>query len=263
LGGYVHPEFGGFCPTPRLRRELRVALLSILFGAIGGAAGVIALSADHNATSSTETRVTDVDAPISPVTRDVTSAHNQDASRPQANLATHDGRTKNDKIDDFPAAPADPHVGSPPCQAGASGGNEACLAIKPRRVRVRALTDGPAMARIALGRTTAATTAMSPQDVPITSQSAQTSETSGDPGSTRTPRAEQKDPENRLPSAAPSKKVKKTARRERDKRRRHEWQNDLPWVERADNSASRVGAFGPAYAREASYGRRGFWDWSR
>ena len=44
---YAHPEFGFFCPTPRLRRELRIAFVSILFGAIGGAAGVVALIASH------------------------------------------------------------------------------------------------------------------------------------------------------------------------------------------------------------------------
>jgi hypothetical protein len=32
---YVHPEFGYFCPTPRLRRKMRVALGCVVFGAIG------------------------------------------------------------------------------------------------------------------------------------------------------------------------------------------------------------------------------------
>ena len=44
---YAHPEFGFFCPTPRLRRKLRIAFVSILFGAIGGAIGVLALGAGH------------------------------------------------------------------------------------------------------------------------------------------------------------------------------------------------------------------------
>jgi hypothetical protein len=34
----VHPEFGYFCPAPRIRRELRVALFSILIGIMIGAA---------------------------------------------------------------------------------------------------------------------------------------------------------------------------------------------------------------------------------
>jgi hypothetical protein len=34
----VHPEFGYFCPAPRARRELRVVVVSILFGMVIGAA---------------------------------------------------------------------------------------------------------------------------------------------------------------------------------------------------------------------------------
>ena len=34
----IHPEFGYFCPAPRARRELRVAIVSILFGMVLGAA---------------------------------------------------------------------------------------------------------------------------------------------------------------------------------------------------------------------------------
>ena len=41
---YVHPEFGLLSPTPRLRRELRTAFFSVLFGIGIGAAAVIALS---------------------------------------------------------------------------------------------------------------------------------------------------------------------------------------------------------------------------
>jgi hypothetical protein len=32
---YVHPEFGYFCPTPRFRRKLRVAVVCMVVGAIG------------------------------------------------------------------------------------------------------------------------------------------------------------------------------------------------------------------------------------
>jgi hypothetical protein len=34
----IHPEFGYFCPAPRARQELRVAVVSILFGMVLGAA---------------------------------------------------------------------------------------------------------------------------------------------------------------------------------------------------------------------------------
>src|SRR6476659_9307076 len=35
--GHLHPEFGLLSPTPRLRRELRIAAISLLFGGIAGA----------------------------------------------------------------------------------------------------------------------------------------------------------------------------------------------------------------------------------
>ena len=44
---YVHPEFGYFCPGPGLRRVLRVAVVSILFGIIIEAS-VIRLRAGHD-----------------------------------------------------------------------------------------------------------------------------------------------------------------------------------------------------------------------
>src|SRR5260370_14093540 len=35
---YIHPEFGFFCPTPRLRRSLRVALACLVVAGVGAAA---------------------------------------------------------------------------------------------------------------------------------------------------------------------------------------------------------------------------------
>jgi hypothetical protein len=42
----VHPEFGYFCPAPRARRELRVAVVSVLFGMVIGAA-TVTIGAGH------------------------------------------------------------------------------------------------------------------------------------------------------------------------------------------------------------------------
>ena len=39
-----HPEFGYFCPGPRLRREVQVAFFAIIFGALIGSITVTALS---------------------------------------------------------------------------------------------------------------------------------------------------------------------------------------------------------------------------
>jgi hypothetical protein len=45
LRDYLHPEFGIFCLTPRLRRDLRVASVCILVGAIAGAVAMVVLNA--------------------------------------------------------------------------------------------------------------------------------------------------------------------------------------------------------------------------
>jgi hypothetical protein len=56
---HVHPEFGYFCPTPYRRRELRVAIVSVLFGAIiGGSIATLRAAHDPNPDSaSTAARV--------------------------------------------------------------------------------------------------------------------------------------------------------------------------------------------------------------
>jgi hypothetical protein len=45
----VHPEFGYFCPAPRVRREPRVAVVSILVGMVIGAAIVTIRAGKSNA----------------------------------------------------------------------------------------------------------------------------------------------------------------------------------------------------------------------
>jgi hypothetical protein len=42
----IQPEFGYFCPAPRARRELRVAVVSVLFGMVIGAA-TVTIGAGH------------------------------------------------------------------------------------------------------------------------------------------------------------------------------------------------------------------------
>ena len=67
---------------------------------------------------------------------------------------------------------------------------------------------------------------------------------------------------------APPKKPQKTARSQN--RHRNEPGNDYPWREdRADPWVGRVdtnnrgGRVGPVSARDGSFARQGFWDWSR
>src|SRR5215470_13425632 len=44
---HLHPEFGYLCPTPGLRRMVRMALAFTVIGAVAGAGGMAALIADH------------------------------------------------------------------------------------------------------------------------------------------------------------------------------------------------------------------------
>ena len=61
---HVHPEFGYFCPTPYQRRELRVAIVSILFGAIiGGSIATLRAGHDRNPDSASTAAHVDVSNP--------------------------------------------------------------------------------------------------------------------------------------------------------------------------------------------------------
>ena len=48
LSAHLHPEFGLFCPSPGLRRGIRIALAFTVFGLIVGANSVATLMADHD-----------------------------------------------------------------------------------------------------------------------------------------------------------------------------------------------------------------------
>jgi hypothetical protein len=96
---YVHPEFGFFCPTPRLRRELRIAFVCIIFGAIGGALGVVALSAAYRNGDSPTPVVTAKASPSNGEAR--SEGYNGSEGRP----TTSDGQiAKNDVTKDDTAS---------------------------------------------------------------------------------------------------------------------------------------------------------------
>jgi hypothetical protein len=60
----VHPEFGYFCLTPYRRRELRIAIVSILFGAIIGGS-IATLRAGHDRNPGGASTAAHVDVPNS------------------------------------------------------------------------------------------------------------------------------------------------------------------------------------------------------
>ncbi len=118
----VHPEFGYFCPAPRVRRELRVAVVSILVGMVIGAA-VVTIRAGHSVetdgisskahlkSSDPETLVAGVAGPSS--NRDNVKADPAEAIKPYPMRMV---RVRSSKAVSARAAPPEPDI--PPTPAG-------------------------------------------------------------------------------------------------------------------------------------------------
>ncbi len=133
---YVHPEFGYFCPTPRFRRKLCVALAGMVLGAIGVAllrAGPD-LSSAHSPASGSAAMMARV-----------VSATEIGPEAGRASQAVALGLR--------PALSQSPRACEDNTWAYLDG---KCAAGKERKLRiVRVPTNRPAMATIALGRTSA------------------------------------------------------------------------------------------------------------
>jgi hypothetical protein len=127
---YIHPEFGFFCPTPRLRRRLRVALACLVVAGVGAAVMATA------------------DGPKLPAA--VTRA--DEASIPEKTpFATGVSRL-------LIVAGAQATADKPSC-VGESQTEGNCVSVKLRKPRmVWVANDRPAIAAVALGRSAAPTT---------------------------------------------------------------------------------------------------------
>lgn len=135
----VHPEFGFLCPTPRFRRRLRLVLAGLVVAGLG--AGVMAATGR----SKPETAAKRVDA--------ASFAGTAPAASTPPSFATVGSRTA--VVEGAPTT-ADKSA----CVGDTrSAGN--CLAVKLRKPRmVRVATDRPAIAAVAIGRSTDPATGM-------------------------------------------------------------------------------------------------------
>jgi hypothetical protein len=234
---YVHPEFGLLCPTPRLRRRLRIVFACMILAWIGGAV-LRAVNAPPTANSSSTVTAAD---------RDESVGKSPDAGQaPAAALAMRPS----------PPAVAETGVAEGACEQGSSlhrtwayleGKCVAGKARKPRAIRVE--TDRPPIAAIAIGRIAApervAEPASSAPSVPTGSQASP-------PKSAAAASAEMT--ASTEPSARPaaaSKKPRKTARSQQ-RRREPGGTEAVGWREvRTDEWAAR--GYG-----ERDYGRGGY-----
>jgi hypothetical protein len=243
---YVHPEFGFLSPTPRLRRELRTAFFSVLFGIGIGAAAVIALSGNntddagvsHGSSSASVISDQPTDAMLgynSPQAAGIEKEVNKDhTSKP-------DGSTAEVKTNDTTT-----------CEAN----NSSCRNVphppgKPRGMQMPAANDALAVGRAPLGRPDASFGTASA--APLAS-------------SERAPEHSTADRSEDLPGSKrlTHKKPPKTARnphRPRQDAPNYPEDRAASWIGHGYERS--VGELGRAYSLDRSFGQRGFWDWSR
>lgn len=136
MSQYVHPEFGFFCPSPGLRRWLRLALAAVAVGGI--AVGVMATGRD-----------TDADSAAAVAAADARAATETTLPVSFTPVATVASRTS-------AAAGAQTAADKPSCLGDvAASGDGKCALEKPRKPRMVRVGNRPAIASIPLGRTAA------------------------------------------------------------------------------------------------------------
>jgi hypothetical protein len=234
---YVHPEFGLLSPTPRLRRELRMAFFSVLIGIAIGAAAVIALRGNE---TPSDARVSGVSAASSEQATEAAlgnevKEHTSKSDGPKAQV-----NSENDKPNSTTTCEgANPSCGTTPAHAG-----------RPRVMRKPAANEAVAIGRAPLGRpgAPAGMLSLAPSESPERalerSAAGSSEEAAADPGNPD--RLGQKPPKSAgsRPRAAIYPKDRGVSRIGR-------------------GHSTPAGELDRAYALDRSYGPKGFWDWSR
>jgi hypothetical protein len=221
---YVHPEFGLLSPTPRLRRELRMAFFSVLIGIAIGAAAVIALRGNE----------TPSDARVSGVMTEAALGNEVKEHEAQVN-------SENDKPNSTSTCEgANPSCGTTPPHAG-----------RPRVMRKPAANEAVAIGRAPLGRPGAPAEMLSlapsesPERALERSAAGSSEEAAADPGNP-----------DRLMDKKPPKSAGSRPRAAIDPKDRG--------VSRIGRGHYKPASeLDRAYALDRSYGPKGFWDWSR
>jgi hypothetical protein len=255
---YVHPEFGLLCPTPRLRRRLRIVFACMILAWIGGA---VLRAVNAPPTTNPSSTMTAAD-------RDESAGKSPDVGQAATTgLATR------------PSLPAVAETGA--VEGACEQGNSLhrtwaylegkCVAVKARKPRtVRAATDRPPLAAITIGRIAAPERAGDPAS---SAASVPTGRQADAPKSTPAASASEVTAAAEPPPrpAAASKKPQKTAR-SHQRRREPGGTEAGGWREvRTDDWAARgygerdydrggyarAGAFGSGYG-ERDYGRGGY-----
>jgi hypothetical protein len=235
----LHPDFGLLCPTKRLRRRMRVAVGCVLFALVAGAA----LLASHSPPT-TLTRAL-VEPEVADAVTDSGQASAALLAAPSSTEAAKSGAASTD---------CEPDNSARRTWAYSEGRCGVDRAHKP----LRAATDRPPLAGIALGRTPAPSPS-TPALAPIPSIIAVERQAGPSTSAAIMPtQAEAATEPSHRRSAAVSKKPQKTARRENRRR-------DAPWwreVRAAEWGARAYGGGERDYGR-CGYVREGFFGYTR
>jgi hypothetical protein len=231
---HLHPEFGLLSPTPRLRRELRIAAISLLFGGIAGALcvfGVVALR--HSDRAATEI----AEGPHATASQEAASQAIERGSGPSADArAVSPERSAG-------TAPRPQASADVPAQSSETSAPASAIAPQPRMVRIRKAVDSPAIARLPLGRSEAPAAASPPADTPESTQASNAVPAGSDVPAAAPEKAGVR-PGGReavANSSPPKKKVQKTVRTASS--RRDDIESDSFWRgERTDDWSTRPAA---------------------
>jgi hypothetical protein len=232
---YVHPEFGFLSPTPRLRRDLRTALLSLLLGIGIGAAAVIALSGNNEGDETqgpqgVSSRSVSSEEPTETVLR-----HNS----PQAAGPEKRVNKENANKPDGSTAETNSENRKTDATTTCEGNNSGCPNI-PIPAGKPEGTQMPAT----LGRTSATGS--------VPSETASERSTAG--------RFEER--AGGAPESNPltHKKSSETARNPQPRQHAPNYPEGRAAISRGYD---KPGQPGRAYSLDRSFGQQGFWDWSR
>jgi hypothetical protein len=230
---YIHPEFGFFCPTPRLRRRLRVALACLVVAEAGAA--VMATAEGPKLTAA----VTRADEASIAETTPATSLARFAVAVPRLPVVAG-AQTTADK---------------PSC-VGDTRTEGNCVSVKLRKLRmVWVANNRPAIAAVALGRSAAPTTG----SIDAALLAARTG-SQGDParaGEAAVAAASSTEPKSAV-ATAKNKKAQKSALGQNH--RRDQYRYGAPsWREvRVDDWAARGYAPRERDYQRGAYGRGGF-----
>ena len=236
---HLHPEFGLLSPTPRLRRELRIAVSSLLFGGIAGAICVSGVVAFRHAD---RTSIEIAEAPHATASREAGSQENElgtgrSADTRAASSEGHAGTAAR------PHTSAEVYVQRSSETSAPAVAPEPVVAPKPRMVRIRKAVDSPAIARLPLGRSEAPAAASSPADTPESTQASNAAPAGSDVPAAAPEKAGVRPGarEAVANSSLPKKKVQKTVRTASS--RRDDIESDSFWRgERTDDWSTRPAA---------------------